>query len=620
MTLEVEDNENVSAEAFSNYNSYASPSYRPSRITILDKEKNKKWVNDSVVYNKDVQIPQNPIIKFNRTNVDDSNDREFIANYSHYLENFKKIIEEIFELGWSYEGLSKNIEWNNDLQTAIERCFFDGLVVNTSFCTVEKNGRFWNFTSNDLTNSSGQGVKINESREIIEALIRIPKWNAIGNVDATKGGDKWFQTQFHGKPNCVMFQPVRDRFEIMGASYLLKQIQSACEKVYVRDSELVLIHHGGVERTGFLPNNITATEQEKINNNLERGIRNSGQMIKIISRSNMKIDEIAKIEMQALPNLNFDKVLSDIDSDSPLSQQFMQGKAQTGALGGMAPESNERSDSRVKRIFQKMLSTLIRDVNYVFFGVEGFSEEKTNTNFVMRKPKYDIVFNEPIANENVTGETSDNIDDVKDEEPDAMEKDDVMEKNEGDEKNEKPRVVKATYRNSVDAASYTNTFNIAKNTKAFKNSIHDKFDVFECNLFDVGTLPYPEHGRNVTFTKEMIKKLSERDLAGRTAYLELDHSDDVIGTMQNEGVGYLLVENAIDRKGRDKTLLYVNQKITKEYPHLLNGFDVSPHFVLRKNVLGEEEIVLLNAAIMLYQQSRNAANGLSTKARRKLWK
>jgi len=598
--IEVVDKEGVK------HGLYDRTDYHPSTLVVTDRDTGRRKVYKGTPYNMDIDVPQNPILRFNKTDIESRQNREDIIDFSHYIEkNSKDIIEEIVQLGWVLEGV-EDIDWSPEIQRAFIDMVIKGLVVDTSIMVPNGDGSILIYTSNDVYNSSNGGFKIDKFRNITEVYLRIPYWNVSNLPAIAKKQEKWFQTQYMKKPNCIIFQPLKNIHSPFGKSYLLKQIQSALEKMYLRDNELIYLHLGGVDRTAIIPKGTDDDNKEIIKRNMNRGIRSKGQVLKVSGRSNMKVDEIAKFETKDMPSLDFDTINSHISSDSPLSKQKIEGEAASGSLGGENTKGNERQDSTITKLYQKILSDLIRDINEVIFGLEKFDIEDKNNGIKVRYPKYDIVFNEPVSNQDVVGDNSDSINDQ-----DGNGDNEITEDNtEGNDlQNELNNDNDIEFGNAIFVKDFVNS------DDAFSNAMTDKFIKYEGNMFDAGLYGYPEKGVNKLITPEMINNLASKDIAGRTGYIEIDHQNNVYETNNEEGIGYCIIEGY--ENGKDKTSFYIRNDIYLNNQHIFkNSIKLSPFFLLKKNLKGDEEIVFLNCAVMDRQKPRSEEYGMQTTAKR----
>ena len=301
-----------------------------------------------------------------------------------------------------------------------------------------------------------------------------------------------------------------------------------------------------------------------------------------------------------------------ISEDAQLTKQGVEGAAETGALGGQAPQVNKEQDDKQLDSLQYICERIIRDINYVFFDKEPWTFKDLGNGRKKREPAYRVVFREPAPELPTPGEERDAG--IQDQEMANTTRDSYDQQISGMEAERKKR--------KGGAVAHSYTYERGEDLEALAHSVTDEFVTFQGNLFHAGVYLYPKKGKYEVFTKKDIKTLTNRNV--KSGYLEIDHSFDFHGVGLQEGVGYYEINGYNDDKGEDITLFHVKKPVyneLKKQGHVkINSkgkeyLKFSPFFH-RKNINGLKHIFCKNAAIVTKGKPRAELSGHTTNAQK----
>lgn len=556
-------------------------------------------------YNPDLPPCQNNILKSNNVNIDEPSFREKLLEASQFLEDHTyTLLREIVDNGWilvkkapdqkkeavtEYLGEEEEIDlieenvWDPELETAFIDVVSKGMVIDTSYITQFEGEVFKIFTRNDEYRLYG-----NSSREITELYVN---YRAQKDLYREEDGASYasaivgFVTQYAEdesrvhrhkqdtigaedtiKRNCVVVQPMPHVRHTHGKPFLKKECQTALEKIYLRFYELLFIHKGGVNRTVGYPEGTNKSLKDNIVTATRRGMLSMGTVIGV--QSNQNIRDLILVAESSIPDLNFEIINKHLSEEGKISRQKIEGAAESGALGGVAPEVNDREDLKVKKGYFPIVEKVIKDINDVFYGLDP---EGYDVRFL---PSMDQMMAD-------------------------MEKEQAEEEKQLNSKNKEEKKSPQYSRGESQTA------------KVSAHSVSDNYVVYEGNMFQAGVYQYPERGTAVVYTPDEIERMCKRDV--RTGYMELNHSFDETNQGLSEGLGYYVTEGYDKKKEMDKTKFYIR----KDQAHLIDpkNIQVSPYFYKRTRKDGSKDLyVKLCGIITKGRRTRASISGLSSSA------
>lgn len=493
-------------------------------------------------------------------------------------------------------------EWENNLCEAFIEGAAKAMAINAAFITRFKNVKgkyeYYVMTSNDPYRIFG-----NEDRKISEVWFEFPSYAGF-YLESTK---KAYQREYIGfltqyskdkerdgsmtflfphiskmiknntvSRNCVVLMPKPRYDSIYGHPYLHAELQTSLEKKYLRQYEMITLHKGGMNRFVAFPENTDSDVKKNIVDECRRGMLSRGT---VLSHTTGKpVSELFMIVENQIPDLKFDTINSHLSEDAEFTKQAIEGAAQSGALGGSAPDVNQDSDDETLTTLYNTLEQMIKDINFVFYGKEQDS--------------YKIHFKTP------TIINSPQDDDDK-----------------SNNKNKSESKTKSKPKSEANSVVYDEIIR-GNDISAEAHSINEQFINYRGNLFQAGTYRYPDRKdpklpKEVEYTKEDIKNMTERDV--RVGYLEFEHSFDEVGVDLTEGVGYFEIEGFDEKQGKDITIFHVKKKFEKYIDP--KRIKVSPYFY-RKRIGNKQIMVPRNAAILIKSTPRAELSGLKSEADR----
>jgi hypothetical protein len=386
--------------------------------------------------------------------------------------------------------------------------------------------------------------------------------------------------------NCVQIVFKTDNYDPHGRPLLLRECQTALEKLQLRFYEMLFLHKGGKDRFLAFPNDIDTTHKNKIIQSLKRGILSMNLAIGVENVD--KITEQLLINESPIPDLKFDIINTHLSEDAKMTKQEVEGEAASGALGGNAPDVNAKRDEKETTKLTIRLKEIFKDLYYVFRGKDPDS--------------YEIFFNcefDPLAkleakNQAMTQEKK-QPDDLEVRKQELREKDFEFRSKKVESKQEKK-----------DQEESTN------------HAITDKYVIFKGNMFVAGPIYYLDRKDSTkpayrVFTGDEIKRVTERDI--RTGYLNFDHLTTNFKTTNAmlEGIGFFKILGYDPNLRQDISLYYIREK----YSRLLENPDVirlSPEIFIDKEEDGSKRIYVPQCAVMRNATTRAEQSGLKTEA------
>lgn len=547
--------------------------------------------------------------------------------------------------------------WSDDLKIAVIRSLSRAMVVGSDFiCRIRENDRsepiYQTFSVNDI-----HRAYYTEFRRIEEVYFNIKQFNdgkCQTRDPITKGSFKMgFLTQFatdKSKPstfadinikngedvkqihrNCVVITPLFDMNEPFGKSCMYNEIITAIQKLYLRFYEMLYMFKGGVDRNIVAPQ----SDEDVMNpmlRSFQRGIQGLGFYLEVDSKdSDLNAKNVVQFNNTPMPNLPFSEIESHLNADAVLTQQGISGSAEGNNMSATASVVNDINDTEVIQTFQLYLHKAIKDVNEVFFDVDPET--------------YDIVFNRIPTDLIDRMQTRQQIYEKDKKLREATERERKVSKDgeqiEPDDRYEDERYYGE--QNSaggyyappfydpmaalINAYNYAEQFSQSENMNkrddvefrheitVEQNSISDEYVMYKGNMFQAGVYKYPERNYNqhVTLTPEDIKRYCEKDEAGRTGYIEIDHLSNAFDTRLNEGIGYAKTIGYDAENRTDITEFYVRLDAWNKLGRPPK-IDVSPRYVRKALVGGGNDIGFIDCALILNTTPRTKLSGLKSEA------
>jgi len=640
-----------------NSNEVVANAYTTSTLELAIATTTGQYRGSSKVYNPDVIPYQSWILKLASVDIRDRVFREKLLEASQFLR--KHTYDRLWEIianGWYYtESIDKkeeaeksvkkakfedtgdeeeddfmsDVEWDEDLEDAFIDATSKGMVIDTAMITRWADGSYKVFTANDVRVPTYG----NDYRKITEIYFNYPIFDNFINEDTGKpysssavgfltqhsedttrknrmGGTETIRKEKIFR-DCVIVQPksyVHDKF---GISYLLIECETATQKIYLRSYEFAYLHKGGVNRVIAFPEGSSKNDiKDTIVRETQRGIWSRGYVLS--HNSARPVNELFLTSETQIPSLGFNEINSMISEDAQLTKQGVEGAAETGALGGQAPQVNKEQDEKQLDSLLYICERIIRDINFVFFDKDPWKFKDIGHGRKKREPAYRVVFREPAPEQPTPGEERDAG--IQDQEMANNTRSSYDEQISGMEAERKKR------QGGTVAHSYK--YEKGEDLEALAHSINDEFVTFQGNMFHAGIYLYPEKGRYETFTKKDIKTLTERNV--KDGYLEIDHSFNYQNVGLLEGIGHYNITGYNDKLGEDITEFHVKKniyddlkkkgliKLNKKGKEFLK---FSPFFH-RRNINGVKQIFLKNVAIVTKGKPRAELSGHTTNAQK----
>jgi hypothetical protein len=158
-----------------------------------------------------------------------------------------------------------------------------------------------------------------------------------------------------------------------GESYIQAFWQTGVYKEFLRLLQMMFYWKGGViSNHERIPNSMTDTDIEDMKKEYRKGMLSELQITKInpgVSPEN--IDKIYSHESIYATGMNFDVGNSILSEDSLFPKQYIEGEAESGALGGQSANINkEELDDSMFYYFYTAIEKLVKDVNRTFFNLQ----------------------------------------------------------------------------------------------------------------------------------------------------------------------------------------------------------------------------------------------------------
>lgn len=648
-----------------------------TRKEFLNFPSSKNEVMPRFLFNFDLEPWQHPMLRrFISIDPDNLTHREMLFESSPYLRTHTQdIVWELVKSGWKYvkkkdtylktseekdvskqydeETPSESVElipqWDDSLKTMLIRAVSLALVVGCSFLVKDidpQSGRIYYhmFTPNNVFRAF-----LNDNRRITEIYFEVPALEdsrcKSRNIEAQTAFKVGFLTQFSDVVasyidpeisssnfqddkifrRCVVIMPQFDILQPWGKSVLYNEMISAIQKMYVRFYEMLYLHKGGVDKNIVIP-----PARPDIKNTLlrtfGRGILNLGWVMEMDQDADLNASQGVKFDNVSLPNLPFDVVDAHINSDGQLSQQGISGSSEANNLSGTASIVSDINDNNVIKLYQSYLAQIIKDINDVFFSVNPNSYE-----IEFNKLPTDMI-DKMSQKEKILQKSREMQTQQQDEKPKSqsfgqdviMEKPIAQEMNAYEENGYDPLMQFFSLAETLNKFGYDDIKRLETqypdyvdkhNVWVEQHSINDEYVEFIGNMFKAGTYKYPERNTDqyVTLTPADIRRYCEKDLAGRTGYLDIDHGTGFYENRVKEGIGYFITESYDEKNMCDVTKFNIRKDVWLNWGSP-SRIKVSPRFVRRSLPNGGNDIGLLDCTVVINKTPRSELTGLKTEA------
>lgn len=607
---------------------HSSQTQSPATLYLTINQEMKRVAGILTPYNPDVVPYQHWLLRTGNTDPSKSDFREKLFHGSqllrkHTIDLLWKIVTE----GWEYDPPMPEItEWDADLEDAFIEATAKAMIVNTAAITRWADGSYRIFTTNDVVSP----VYWNKAKKIAELYFQFPTF--AGAVSQDEGSTFeaipiGFLTQHSEESSrddrlgrvgdqsgviwrdCVLIQPEESIHDIFGKSKLQIECDTATQKTYLRSYEFAYLHKGGLKTTIAFNARLDKTMKDAVVYDSKRGIWSRGLVLEMNANSK-PVEESVMSQNDVIPELGFDRINTMISEDTQLTKQKIEGAAPTGALGGQAPVVDKQMDDEIKDSLYFMCEKIIKDINFVFKGVEGYKKKELEGGRIVKEQTYRVRFFKE-------------EEEIKTDEEEAKDK----EMNQADRELDLDLKKKElqTPINQKPAAAQANSWQLeneawGQDILAHSICITDKFVTYKGNLFEKGEYDYPKQNRSEVFTSTDINNFTKNPTNSNRP-LEVSHSFMPITAALNNDLGYLEIKGFNKREGKDVTLFHINKKKDTELREkgiiIDNTIKVSPYFHRKTDPLtGLKSIHLRNAAILdpKKEKPRAEATGLKTEA------
>ena len=385
-----------------------------------------KWrreVNGDELYNADLAPIQHPILRNEWTDILNPEHREKIFVFSPYLRRHTtEIFDEIVARGWTLEkdevstaeddDLAGNKdkkdskqpdkvgpEKDNDIEgdeaefeqpewsTELKNQFIDALAmganVDTSFLfKMMENKKDGREVIRMLSRNYAVKGKVygNKDRQIEKVTLEFPQLPELrhSNDNPFIAQKETFFTQYSEKTiakdgsdkgrHCVVITLEPHLGLTFGRPYARRETQTALELLSLRFYETLSLHKGGILHEYItMPKLHDSTIAARIKEDVRRGMLSRGGVIQVPSKTD--IGKVYQHNAVPMGKMEFDTINDHINQDSPLSKQKSTGDSTGGGFGAVPIVAQEGDEDYTTEI-QDLIAPVIKDVNYVFFGLD----------------------------------------------------------------------------------------------------------------------------------------------------------------------------------------------------------------------------------------------------------
>lgn len=269
-------------------------------------------------------------------------------------------------------------EWKRrDLFEVVKVALSEALAINSAFIvrkTSQGKEFFWNFNTTHI-------VKL-VTKDRIPLRVKI-KWGKLPSLVVEEVKDT--KT---GIPSLDELQESEEEYTIgkdcvhvccdrhnpntpLGRPYILQSWFSAVAKDFVRCLQLLFYYKGGlIGKYQHYPDTVDDTVVERFEKEMKKGLFSEGTLLPF--PHGMNPDIIGKMfEHQETQGVNLDwaMIQSLFSQDQPYPKSLVEGQAESGALGGIAPEVDKQKEE--EGIFQiwNFVEETVKLVNSAFFEI-----------------------------------------------------------------------------------------------------------------------------------------------------------------------------------------------------------------------------------------------------------
>ena len=345
-------------------------------------------------YNPDLVPCQNPALRQDIVDILTPEFRETLFEHSIFLaKQTIDLIREIFEQGWIASDGRELPEFDAELREKVIETASLAQIVNSAYLlkfTLGETIKWEVMSSNYIYRRYANALK-----NITEVYFQYPS-NPLLYSEITESN---FATEIVGfltqhtadvqrsnrfktdmlSPDLTTTQKViaRNAVQCMprthvnypdGMPLLMKESQTALEKLYLRFYELMFVHKGGVNKTMVIPDGLPKKVKVAAAKEYKRGMLSLGG---IISVTGVKVPDTFKELVTPIPDLHLDVINSHLSEDSKVTKQKIEGEAASGALGGEAPVVNKEEDDESVVRLKPILAEFLKDVYDVFFDIKS---------------------------------------------------------------------------------------------------------------------------------------------------------------------------------------------------------------------------------------------------------
>lgn len=554
-------------------------------------------------------------------------------------------------------------KWSDDLKIAVIRSLARALVVGSDFiCRIKEDKDPEPFYQTFSVNDVHRAI-FSDFRRIEEVYFNIRAFNnakcksrnplnqglfKLGfltqySEDESKPSDvNGYELQStQGKNNrntqnkqiyreCVVITPIFDMNVPFGRSAMYNEIITASQKLYLRFYEMLYIHKGGVDKNVVFP---AASDEirQKMMRYFSRGMLSLGFYTEMNVQADINVQTGIKFDNVPMPTLPFSEIDSHLNSDGILTQQGISGTAEGNNMSATASVTNDINDDEVVQTFQLYLHKVIKDINEVFFGADPDTYDvvfnRIPTDLIDRMQYRQQIYekgrdlrerqlveaamrNQDENRENVKQESNSSYPDYYNEQNSAF-----IPHLEGRDPFMDFYIMSSNIMNNQRIQGLDEEIVNRGAVVMEQNSVSDDYITYRGNMFDSGTYAHRErdYDQYVTLTPDDIKRYCEKDEAGRTGYLDIDHSSQPMNLKLTEGVGYLKTVGYDSAKFQDITDFHLKKDVWEELGKP-DSIKVSPRYVRKTTKGGGNDIGLIDCAVVVNTKPRTELSGLKSGA------
>lgn len=172
--------------------------------------------------------------------------------------------------------------------------------------------------------------------------------------------------------NFILCTPFPSYESPYGNSYIEPYWQTGIYKEFLRLLQMMFYWKGGViSNHERIPATMSETEIENMKREYRKGLLSELQITKVSSNVSPELtDKMFSHESVYASGMDFNVGNSILSEDSLFPKQFIEGEAESGALGGESSNINKQEiDDTMFYFFYSAIEELVKNVNKVFFGL-----------------------------------------------------------------------------------------------------------------------------------------------------------------------------------------------------------------------------------------------------------